>query len=166
MSTRGNGYASDPNDSSDDPCGESHGGKCISMSWYAFPDEKSFTAWHDDVCATEGLPYYGYNQGSGKPAPDACWTTAYVEPVLDVASGVLLVQLDDNDPHALGLTEVNPPTFPDKFGAEQPVEPVAFDFAKPLPSVYRDATGVKPVPRTVDNEEVVEAQAVRGTKAP
>lgn len=128
------------------------------MPWYSFPDEKSFTAWHDQVCAAEGIPYPGYNAATGKLAPDACWTTAYCQPVLDKATGLLLVQLDDGDPYTKGLTPAKPPVFPTELDAEQPVEAVTFDVAKPLPKVYRDATGVKPVPRTADNQETIKAQ--------
>jgi hypothetical protein len=54
-------------------------------TWYTWPSQADFDAWHEPVVEALNLPRVGYNAATGQPQPEAQQTTAYTA-VTEVAA--------------------------------------------------------------------------------
>lgn len=57
--------------------------ECVLMpatkTWFTWPTFEAFNTWETGVVQALNLPREGSNAATGKPAPQAQWTTAYTE---------------------------------------------------------------------------------------
>lgn len=117
------------------------------MTWVEFPDDKTFTQWHDQKCVSLGIPQPGARQSDQKLQIQNQWTTAYVEPILDGTTIKALVPQVD----AKGLTPTTAPKYPTPEDPTTTVSKVAFTTEKPLPATWLVDGVITPVPTATTN---------------
>jgi len=119
-------------------------GDTVVTVWAEFVDEAAFRAFHDAACADLGIPFHGTNAATGEPDPYAQWTTAYVDPVLDLPDGgtiKALVRDEDVDTYRLTPAKTEPvfPDIDDPVNAAGAPVPPDWDWHQPIPPEYQPA---------------------------
>ena len=99
-------------------------------AWVSFVDEAAFVAFHDAACADNAIPHPGRNGATGEVDPDAQWTTAYTDPVID--AGEIKAPVPAADVDTYGLTVTTAPVWTDEAGAPvaDPPAPPAWEWHK------------------------------------
>jgi len=104
--------------------------------WVVFSDEAGFRAFHDRACADLGIPYPGENAATGETDRDAQWTTAYVDPWVDV-DGTIKALVRDEDVTAYDLKPGTEPDWGDPEDLTQGAHPPEWDWHQPVPDTER-----------------------------
>jgi hypothetical protein len=123
------------------------------MPYVMFGTKEEFALWHEQKCLELGIPRPGKNANSGVENVNACWTTAWIEPVY-VKGGVAAKFTEAEiaaDPRLARLPLVEPVLTTDEFGTKEVTEAVEFTWTKPVPDTY--VVGGKTV--TVDKTKAV-----------
>jgi hypothetical protein len=71
------------------------------MSWAYFQNQAAYDAYHNAVCADQGIPRPGRRQSDQSPAILNCWTDAWVEPIQLRSGNVTTWAAQIPDSHAV-----------------------------------------------------------------
>lgn len=119
------------------------------MPWVIFDDRATFDAWHNDACATRGIPRPGRNGASDAPEIMACWTNAWVDP-FSVGGGdpAILATVSDDEAASLNPVDV---TVDELTGAMSMVRRGTTDDPKDVSAILDDSwRAAKPPTVTID----------------
>jgi len=86
------------------------------VTYYTWPTEQAFDAWHTAVIEALNLPRIGHNAATGQPEPNKQQTTGYTS-VVEVAADDWRAPVEDHvataHPDGLGTPSDPPPSPPD-----------------------------------------------------